>query len=351
MSADAEVGGLLADQLDRLFTREVDRRLIAAVERGEPADALWMEVERLGATKALADADAGGAGLDWVTCRAAMGTTGSHAAPVPLGETMVGAWALASAGIAPPDGPLAVVTTVLALDANDRITGSESLLPWARAGSAAVVLAERGGRRWVGLVAMDAQELSPRGSVARLPSARLQLRAKAPQHLAPAPALLGPLGLLPAMAVLRSVQIAAALDRVLALTVDYANTRQQFGKPIGRFQAVQHLLADLAGQTAAAQVSALYGCRQLDAGTGPGVAERGAAVAKIGASRACGIGAAAAHQVFGAIGITDEHVLHDLTRRLWQWRSEAGSEHFWTEHLGRPLIAAGGAALWPAIAG
>lgn len=350
MSENAEVGRLLADQLDLLFTRRVDHGLIAAVEQGQPADALWREVEAIGATLALAGADAGGAGLDWVTCHAALATTGHHAAPLPLGETMLGAWALASAGIEPPPGPLAVVTTVCALDADDRITGIEVLLPWARAGGSAVVLAERGGKRWVAQVTLDDTDFSARHTVARLPSARVQLEAKPTLRLAPAPAF-GPLGLLPALAVLRSVQIAAALDRVLALTVDYANTRQQFGKPIGRFQAVQHLLADLAGQTAAAQVAALYGCRQLDAGGDTSVAERGAAVAKIATSRAAGIGAAAAHQVFGAIGVTDEHLLHDLTRRLWQWRSEAGSEHFWAEWLGRPLIAAGGSALWPAIAG
>ena len=350
MSGDVEVGGLLAEQLERLFTRRVDRALIVSVERGVPADALWSEVEALGATVALADADAGGAGLDWVTCHAALGATGRHAAPVPLGETMVGAWALGLGGAESPPGALSVATSIFSLDAQDRITGSEALLPWASAGSSTVVLAERGGKRWLAHVTLDDSDLSPRDSVARVPSARLQLKAKAARHLAPALERFGPLGLLPAMAVLRAVQIAAALDRVLALTVEYANTRQQFGKPIGRFQAVQHLLSDLAGQTATAQVAALYGCRQLDAGT-PAVAERGAAVAKIAASRAAGIGAAAAHQVFGAIGVTDEHVLHNLTRRLWQWRSEAGSEHFWAEWLGRPLIAAGGAALWPAVAG
>lgn len=346
MSGDVEVGALLAEQLDRLFTRRVDRPLIAAVESGESSDGLWREVEALGATLALADA-----GLDWVTCRAALASTGHHAAPLPLGETMVGVWALAAAGIEAPPGPLAVVTSVCALDAHDRITGREALVAWARPGGSAVVLAERDAKRWLALVTLDEEDLSPRDSVARVPSAALKLQAKHARHLAPVPVAFGPLGLLPAMAVLRAVQIAAALDRVLALTVEYANTRQQFGKPIGRFQAVQHLLADLAGQAAAAQVAALYGCRQLDALGKEGAAQRGAAVAKIATSRAAGIGAAAAHQVFGAIGVTDEHVLHDLTRRLWQWRSEAGSEHFWAEQLGRPLIAAGGAALWPAIAG
>lgn len=349
MSGHDEVGALLAEQLERLFTRHVDAALIAAVEAGTPADALWREVQAQGVTLALADAQAGGAGLDWQTCRAALAASGRHAAPLPLGETMVASWALAAAGIEPPPGPLAVLTGVLTLDAQDRLSGHEALLPWARADGLALAVAERGGRHWLALLRLDAADLQARASVARLPGACVQLQDKPAQCLVAAPACVGALGLLPAMALLRAVQMAAALERVLALTLDYAQTRQQFGKPIGRFQAVQHLLADLAGQAAAAQVAALYGCRRFDAGADEAL--RGAAVAKIAASRAAGIGAAAAHQVFGAIGVTDEHPLHLYTRRLWQWRSEAGSEHHWAEQLGRPLLAAGGAALWPAIAG
>jgi acyl-CoA dehydrogenase len=348
MSDQQDIGALLAEQLERLFTRQVDPALMVAVERGEPADALWQEIESQGAVLALADPQAGGAGLDWVTCRAALATTGHHAAPVPLGETMVAAWALAAAGIEPPAGPLAVFTCILTLDAQDRLTGTEAWLPWARAGGSAVAVAEREGQRSLVLLALDEGDLTPLDSVARVPGARVVLSGKPAARRVPAPSCVGPLGLLPAMGVLRSVQMAAALDRVLALTLEYANTRQQFGKPIGRFQAVQHLLADLAGQVAAAQTAALYGCRQFDENAAAG--DHGAAVAKTVTSRAAGIGAAAAHQVFGAIGVTDEHPLHHFTRRLWQWRSEAGSEHFWAEQLGRPLIAAGGAALWPAIA-
>ncbi|WP_175907780.1 MULTISPECIES: acyl-CoA dehydrogenase family protein [Burkholderia] len=348
MNDQRDIGVLLAEQLERLFTRQVDPALMVAVERGEPADALWQEIEAQGTVLALADPAAGGAGLDWVTCRAALATTGHHAAPVPLGETMVAAWACAAAGIEPPAGPLAVFTSVLTLDAQNRLTGSEGWLPWACVGSTSVAVGERDGRRWLVLLALDEGDLTPLDSVARMPGARAVLRGKSAEHLVPAPPCIGPLGLLPAMGVLRSIQMAAALDRVLAMTLEYANTRQQFGKPIGRFQAVQHLLADLAGQAAAAQVAALYGCRQFDAKAAVG--DRGAAVAKIVTSRAAGIGAAAAHQVFGAIGVTDEHPLHHFTRRLWQWRSEAGSEHFWAEQLGRPLIAVGGAALWPSIA-
>jgi acyl-CoA dehydrogenase len=116
----------------------------------------------------------------------------------------------------------------------------------------------------------------------------------------------------------------------------------QFGKPIGKFQAIQHMIAELASQAAAAQVAGLYAARQIDAGN----PFQAAAVAKALVGKAAGRAAAIAHQVFGAIGVTDEHSLHYYTRRLWQWRSDAGSEHYWAERLGQQILANDGAALW-----
>jgi acyl-CoA dehydrogenase len=56
-----------------------------------------------------------------------------------------------------------------------------------------------------------------------------------------------------------------------------------------------------------------------------------------------------AHQVHGAIGFTQEHKLHHLTRRLWSWRDEAGTELHWSRVLGAGLLADGPDALWPAL--
>jgi len=59
--------------------------------------------------------------------------------------------------------------------------------------------------------------------------------------------------------------------------------------------------------------------------------------------------AATVHQVFAAIGITEDHELHHTTRRLWSWRDEGGSERAWAGEIGRNTLAQGGAALWPDI--
>jgi alkylation response protein AidB-like acyl-CoA dehydrogenase len=73
------------------------------------------------------------------------------------------------------------------------------------------------------------------------------------------------------------------------------------------------------------------------------------ASAKIRTGEAAGKAAAISHQVFGAIGFTDEHHLHYLTRRLWSWRAEFGAERVWAERLGRALAAQGADQLWPAL--
>ena len=144
---------------------------------------------------------------------------------------------------------------------------------------------------------------------------------------------------------LRAVQSAGALEQLLELCIEYGNTREQFGRPIGKFQAIQHAIAELASETAATQVAGLFGCAQIDAHRAP----YGAMIAKTRAGKAASRGSEIAHQVFGAIGFTDEHTLHYFTRRLWQWRSEAGSDLWWAEQLGQQAIQQGGDALWANI--
>jgi alkylation response protein AidB-like acyl-CoA dehydrogenase len=112
--------------------------------------------------------------------------------------------------------------------------------------------------------------------------------------------------------------------------VDYANTRVQFGRPIGRFQMIQNLLAVLAGEAAAADVAGAMASAAADGALDWACI----AAAKVRSGEAAGTGASIAHQVMGAIGFTDEHVLHHWTQRLWSWRSEFGSERHWARRLG-----------------
>jgi len=144
-------------------------------------------------------------------------------------------------------------------------------------------------------------------------------------------------------ALLRAAQMAGAMERALELAIEHANTRVQFGRAIGKFQAVQQMLALLASHAAAASAAVDLGCDGL--ASGDGLAE--AAVAKSRAGEAAGFAAEIAHQVIAAMGFTMEHPLHRVTRRLWSWRDECGNEGFWNQRIGAEAIVRG---LWAQVA-
>jgi acyl-CoA dehydrogenase len=156
-----------------------------------------------------------------------------------------------------------------------------------------------------------------------------------------------PVSMMLAGAMLRSAQMAGALNRLTELSADYANERIQFGRPIGKFQAVQQQLALLATQAAAAIAAAEAAFLMA----GQDVDFVMTASAKAVTGEAAGKGAGIAHAVFGAIGFTHEHALHFLTRRLWAWRTEFGSDSYWAGELGQAIAAAGEDGLWPLVTG
>ena len=124
----------------------------------------------------------------------------------------------------------------------------------------------------------------------------------------------------------RVLAMSGAAEQVLSLAVRYAGERKQFGRPIDRFQAVQHLLAGLAAETSAMVIAGQAALAALEQGD-TNNAGFAISAAKASAGRSAGEIATAAHQVLGALGFTLEHQLHrSAGPRLWAWRDEEGSE-------------------------
>ncbi len=152
-------------------------------------------------------------------------------------------------------------------------------------------------------------------------------------------------------AVARSLQIAGALESMLDISVRYSNERVAFEKKISKFQAVQHNLAKLAGESAAALAAATSAADTLANATSfDDAAFLEAVSAKIRCSEAAEKGGAIAHQVHGAIGFTIEHILHRYSLRALAWRDDFGSESYWAVELGRLVAARGADELWPLVA-
>ena len=138
---------------------------------------------------------------------------------------------------------------------------------------------------------------------------------------------------------LLAAAISGAADRVLSMTVDHANQRVQFGKPIGRQQAVQQQLAVMAEYVVAVRMS-------LDlASSGDWPTAEKAALAKVVAAIYAPQIANAAHAVHGAIGISADYDLQLYTRRLHTWRLEGGGETAWARKLGGSILSASDSSL------
>ncbi|TXS49001.1 acyl-CoA dehydrogenase family protein [Streptomyces sp. OR43] len=111
---------------------------------------------------------------------------------------------------------------------------------------------------------------------------------------------------------LAAEQVGAA-GRCLELTVEYAMSRVQFGRPIGSFQAVKHRLADAYVLVESARSAALGAAFAAD--EDPGALPRAAAVAKSVCSEAFSVVAGEMIQLHGGIGITWEHDAHRYFKR------------------------------------
>ena len=313
----------LLKTVDRVAEAQCAKAVREAAEAGEWPAGLWQALEETGMTRAVLPESAGGAGLEFADAMSVLRRTAYHALPVPLAETMIAGRLLVAAGLQVPEGPLTVATK------------DAKRVPWGGQSAHVVVV----GEDEIGLAANVSVTLEEK-NLAGEPRAQLQL---SPTRFSKLPKAAERLQLEGALA--RSVQMAGALERILAYALTYANERVQFGRPIGKFQAVQHLLAVLAGQVAAASAAADAAVEASAAA--PDEFMIAAAKARVG--EAAGKGAEIAHQVHGAMGFTREHSLHYSTRRLWSWRDEFGNEAHWQMRLGRMVAARGADALWPML--
>lgn len=349
----SEARTLLEETAHRLLADQVTPALLVEAESGRFARALWSALDDAGLTRAMASEADGGSALDWPDAGVLLTAQGYHLAPVPLGETLLAHWLARKAGLRAPSGIATVVDatgagSTLAVEGSGldtRLSGAVAEVPWADVAENYVVAARHRGRLMVLVLERDSARREPGTNMAKEPRSRVHFAGAAPA--AHGEAALEPETAARMMALVRAGQMAGALARVLDFTTRYANERKQFGKPIGKFQAIQQQIAELATEVASAHHAARIAFEAADSKA----ALLAIATAKIRAGEAAAKVNAIAHQVHGAIGFTYEHPLHFATRRLWAWRGEAGAEREWAIRLGREAARRGGEGLWPYLVG
>ena len=305
-------------------------------ERTWPAD-LWQDAEEAGLPLALLSEKEGGFGFSAIEALAPVRIAAAHAVPLPLGETMLANHILALAGLDPVEGPAAIVhggaESLVAVPFGRHIAGVVVLSP--EQGNKSLALYRPGPEAWrhgenIAGEARDCLSCSELGS--SVSSAEAPIRVET---------------LYAMLAMLRATQMAGAMSRALEMTLRYAGERQQFGRSLGRFQAIQHNCAIMAGHVAAACAGADMAITALPKALSvPEVFTTLAAAAKVRAGEGATQVAALAHQVHGAIGFSHEYALHPLSRRLWSWRDEDGTEADWSARLSSSVLTLPERGLW-----
>lgn len=262
---------LFESTIERLLADLVTPELIRHCEAGHwPAD-LWAALESSGFAVAAAPEHLGGAGASWEDLYGVVKAAGRHNLPLPLPETMFANWLLGQCGIEARNEPLGIsMRSTLSLNhaakaaffdapwvapAETLVTGTLCDVPWGRDVEHVVALVP-GERTTLILLSRRDAEVSTKQNTAGEPRDDLSFKNTTPIAIADVPADWPDDVIWWGGAMLRTAQMAGALETTLDLSTRYATERVQFGKPISAFQAIQHQLAQMAQHTGSALVSA-----------------------------------------------------------------------------------------------
>ncbi len=311
---------LFSDAVRQLLTAECTPQVVRDIEAGRSAEELWRHIEDAGFADALVAGDDGGAGLCLADVFAVLELCGNHALPVPLADTMLARALLAQARIERPSGSIALAEGARAVDGGvtcDTVrSGRTADHVLATVGAESLLLLTAQATRSAAGFALDATLVWPAAAVAEAPRMAASHDVRTLHGC------------------VHAALLAGALMRVFERTLQYANERSQFGRPIGKFQAIQHQLAVISEHAFAGRMAAQIGCQA--AGTQPDRLR--VAIAKARTSEAALEVAALSHSIHGAIGFTAEFDLQLYTRRLHVWRQVGGSESYWHDVAGSALV-------------
>lgn len=336
----SEIRPILGDTVAKVMKDLCTKELITKAEKGVFPELLWKTLKELGVTAVGINEDKGGSGGDLGDFMGLLKIAGYYAAPVPLAEHILSNLILSKSGL-PISDEISTFTLKNEIDFDQTdsgwvLTGKASYVPWARNAKTITIVGKTFENRYmIANVSLDKCKIRQNENIAGDPRDEVLLnqvclneqeviiidneRASEFFDLA---------------TITRVMLMTGAMERTLELSVTYTKERTQFGRPIGKFQAVQQKLAVLAGETSASLSVADFIISNIDSN----ISSEEAAMAKIQLGDAAEAGCCIAHQVHGAMGFTDEHPLHQSTRRLWSWRDEFGTESRLAKKIGEKIL-------------
>lgn len=282
-------------------------------ESGPLPETRWRSFADLGLHLVGVPEELGGSGGSFDDLRALAVLVGRHAADVPVVESTTAAWMLAAARL-PVDGgsalSLPVGDSALTVHEDGTVSGTVTDVPWGASVDAVVAIADDG--RTVALRSADAT-LRPGLDLAGQPRDSLTFSGAQPVGIGDG---VSRDDVRRRAVALRVALMAGALQAVSELTQGYVSQRVQFGKAIGRFQAVQAHVVQIE------QMAVMTSVLAERLAVGPRLHEVEVNAAHLVAAENALVAVRAAHQAHGAIGMTREYRLQGYTRRLHTWSSD-----------------------------
>lgn len=324
------------------------RELVASAVPGDGGSAgaeawgeVWARLRDLGLHRIGTPEDRGGSGGTLQDLLVVVQALADRGAGVPLVECSVADWVIGHAR--PLDDSFATVALwdgLLTAEEGKRSLTGELTVPWARE-AALLVVSAPGRDALVVDLRHDSVTVTPGENLAAEPrdTVRLDSTPAAPVVAGP-----GHLAVRTRLALLWSAAVAGAAHGAYRLTKAYVSERRQFDAPLLRLPAVASGLALMKVQLL--QVDAALASAAVSGGGSAAVA-----VARLTTARAATEIARLAHQLHGAMGITQEYPLHHFTRRLWAWRDAVASERDWARELGGRAAELGETGMWTRLTG
>lgn len=350
---------LLKDNARKFFAGECPMTEVRRIMETDTAydAALWAKMAEQGYTGIIFPEEYGGVGLGKVEFILLMEEAGRALVPGPFFSTVALAGTLIDA-VAKPEqkkrylAPICVGearSTVAILEpsaswnpedvqitaANGRLTGEKLFVPDAMVADFIIVVARDG------IFAVDRN--APGMTIERMEAMDLTRKSYSVRFSGtPAQRLGDAAGLAPALdvaAAALAAEMVGGMQRTLDVTVEYAKTRKQFGKPIGMFQAVQHQCADMYVETESARSAAYYAAWALEENASD--AAVAVSIAKMYASDAARTVGNRGIQIHGGMGFTWENDLHLYYRRANASETALGDSTYHRERIARLVIDAG----------
>lgn len=340
-----EVDQELAELMSAVFVEHRRKRSTAPDRTTVPTWdlALWEQLDEVGLARLTGSEASGGSGATWFAAAELLDAAARFGVPTPVVEhDLLAGWLLDEAALPVDDARRSACVT----DEHGIARG----VGWASGAEKLVVAWPHAGGHRVADVDIADVDVTAGVNMAGEPRDVVAVAVDRLAGVDVPPGVIDRFGLRGALA--RAVQSCGALDGAVALSVSHACAREQFGRPLARFQAVAALVADAAAEAALARAAteAALAAAVHSEWSAPNLAFL-IAVARSCAGRATSTVVRNAHQVHGAIGTTQEHGLHEFTLPALAWCSEFGSVHAWEQRITDAAVDAGADGLWPLIVG